>query len=546
MGVFKLFRRLPHAALLLAVTAAFFSTFILTPKCGIKSTPIGEDGSCGPFDEVFTYGDWFQVTGDGESCFYGAEYEGKYFIVSPETKYGPFEGILALRAPAQSNSWGFVAQSGNRIAVIINSETRFEIDGGGGTLNGGYSTCQCHEVIASNEKITLSPDGSRWAFRYFRDGGEYAIVNGEEFGPYDQIYYVRVSSEGSNWGAAVAVGGRQYAVINGRKYGPFEPASDLGSKYPLTHTEIGFSRKRNAWAVFGGRHTEKERLIVNGVSYGPYDYIDWFRWSDEGDLWYYNYRKGKEDYLVFNGMHWGPFPQEGFEMWPRGNVSNDGDSWAVAFNGADGEYVILNGRKYGPYEKVSIPVFSGDGGHYGFWIRKYGFAYAVIDGNEEGPYDSICPPFLEGSSYAYWMKRAGSWYVVVNGVEWGPYSTGLRPETSETHILLSDVAWAFCNETEEGFYIIVDGEEYGPYDAADSYKDLKMNRYGTAHALVVSKGYQQPEYVIIGGAKPGPYVKCIAYTDGDWVGYWGLKTSFGNKYRLIHKEYAGAMVIDER
>ena len=204
MGLRKILRGVVAFLLIAAVAAGVLFSFRYHPV--IRRT-VGPDGICGPFDEVLAHGDWFRVTGDGASCFFGGKNGDDYYVVTMDELYGPFEGIVPLKAPAQSNSWGFAAQSGSRIFVVINGETRFEIHDRGCVDYCRYISGMCHEVISRNEKTTLSADGTRWALKVLRDDGEYAIVNGEEFGPYEKIFYVRISPEGASWGAAVAVGG---------------------------------------------------------------------------------------------------------------------------------------------------------------------------------------------------------------------------------------------------------------------------------------------------------------------------------------------------
>ena len=546
MGICKLLRRLPYAALLLAISAAFFSTFILTPKCVIKSTPIGEDGSCGPFGEVLLYAPYEpRFAPDGDWFIFHARSQLGYFTVVEGTQYGPFDAILPLRSKPRGESWGFVGREGNRLFVIVDREVRAAYENEGVTdvlPRWRPEKYYCAPLYYGNDVTALSNDGRHWAFKVFGDDGEYAFVNGAKFGPYQKIYSAAVSPEGDNWGLAVAIAGEEYAIVNGETYGPFGEAQYLSEKYPKVNTEIVFSDEGDGWFINPGRFRPRTSIIVNGDKYGGFRWAYDFRWSDDGGLWAVPVRRGMSAYVLVNGVEYGPYAGS-----PSANVSAGGTAWGACYSEGDDDFVVVNGRNYGPYEYTAEPYFSADGRNWGFKARKKGRAYKVINGEEWGPYEEVLSElWFGGTSWAFWAKKRGAWYVVVDGTEWGPYSTGIQPKTAETRILMSDVAWAFCNETEEGYYIIVDGEEYGPYDATDSYEYLKINRYGTAQALVVSKGYLQPEYVIFGGAKPGPYVKCVAYTDGDWVGFWGLKASFGNKYRLIHKEYAGAMVIDER
>jgi hypothetical protein len=551
MGLRKILQGFIALLLIAAVAAGVLFSFRYHPL--IRRT-IGPDGICGPFDEVFTYEDWFQVTGDGESCFYAAEYGGKYYIVTLETLYGPFDVIVPFRAPAQSNSWGFAAQTKNTIIVVVNGETRYVIRNAGSIYYGGYSSCMCHDVISENENTTLSADGSRWALKVKRDDGEYAFVNGEELGPFERIFYVKISPEGSNWGAAITLGGYQYAVVNGRKYGPFEPAGDLEAKYPLTHTEIGFSRKGDTCAVFGGRHTEKEQLFVNAEAYGPHRVIDRFRWSDSGNSWCFTAIKDGQAYLILNGLIWGAYEtydyNRPFEAWPWGNVSDDGSLWGLSFTLKDKKHVTINGTTYGPYDYASSPVFSDDNTTWGFAARRNGSAYVIIDGEEKGPYEEALPLFLEGTSYAYWMRRNGSWYVVVNGAEWGPYSNEILPETSESYIKLSGSNWAFCDETEEGVNVVINGEAFGPYDSAFWYENLEFSDHGLSWAYRVLKG--ERAYAVLNGVEYGPfgrdrwgYHSIKLFSTADNAGFWAIEELPDKMYRLVKKTATGEGVNDE-
>jgi len=283
----------------------------------------------------------------------------------------------------------------------------------------------------------MSPDGARCLVRYRAGGKVYVNLDGQEFGPFSEVYYsLAFSSDSRHAAFVVKLEGeeRLAVVIDGRL------VSHVKAGYVPVSLAVGNDGKR--WALTLEPLNARSRwLMLDGQLHGPYD--------------------------------WASVPE----------FSPDSRRCGWMF-GKDGQgFVVLDGDTNGPYKGVGYLRFSADGRAYAYSARRGpGAAYIVVDGQEYGPFAQCRSLALsrDGTSWAAVVKREDAFFVLTDRGESGPYEdvvlmTGLVFGEKPQQLLFSFVRDSEC-------YLNVQGREAGPFAGVEALGFL--GKSGRAVAVV--------------------------------------------------------------
>jgi Tol biopolymer transport system component len=142
----------------------------------------------------------------------------------------------------------------------------------------------------------------------------------------------------------------------------------------------------------------------------------------------YLVRDGKEELTTFLDimLSGGGFIWPGIgESSPVLRFSPDNQTLAFAAKREDGQMiVVINEKTYGPYENIMTIVFSPDGKHMMFVVKKGNEKdktvkqMVVLEGVEGQWYEQVAYPCFskDGKYYAYAVKSSEVWQIVLNGV----------------------------------------------------------------------------------------------------------------------------------
>jgi len=296
----------------------------------------------------------------------------------------PEDEIVHAVLSTGGDSWGYGYRREDHHGVVIDGEERgrgfvrpvmprFSSDGSawacdGTGAEGGHVVSDRGAWGPFDEVLPpeLSPGGEHLAF-WLREGEQYfAMVDGERFGPFDDVYHGEqtrggrrpypflFSPEGSRWAVLAERGAKTVVLVDGEERGPHGDAGGF---------VFGPGERWGYWI----RRGLEAHAVIDGVEYGPYDEVGQVVFSADGASWgFVGYRNGRE-HPVLDGRDWGPLD---YVNW---STAQDGVAGELAFTGRDGEksnYVCAVGAKHGPYLEISPLRIMPGGGVVFFALRR--------------------------------------------------------------------------------------------------------------------------------------------------------------------------------
>jgi hypothetical protein len=373
------------------------------------------DGEDGPlFDNVAG----LKFTPHGRHFVYVAIREGKRYAVVDTNVFGPFDDLRTLGSrgasdpsnppmldvfeiSADGSKVGFLAARGKEWFAIVE-----------GREYGPYENCV---------GLALSPEGSRVAFMATRGEGWMMVVDGREQSA-SGMQSLSFSPDGKRLASVQKRGERRVAVIDGVAGKEYDQIDDPGVRF-------GADGKRTAYvAELAGERF----VVVDGVE-GPR-----FKRLGRQPLSFipktsrvlYSVRRGEREALVVDGVE-GPAVQAHRTL----TFSEDGSRYAYAAEYEDDSWtVVVDGIEYGPGGKLApgetrrfktlakrTPLFSPDGKRVA-WAGNRGDGWvAVVDGVESQSYGLIVGTALDfspdGKHIAFVGAREGKKMIVLDGFE---------------------------------------------------------------------------------------------------------------------------------
>lgn len=451
------------------VTTSDFSveTFEVTSDSGdlklkIQHTTVGlMDPNIPP--ETFT------VSPDGRHMAYMSMEGGEVIVYSDGVPSEPFEGFQPESLTyAPDGRLSYMGVRGKKSYVVVDGqEYKY-----GRISTGG---------------IRFSMDGTRFGFVGKRSGTYFAVIDGQEFGPYEHISRqpIKFSQDNKHYGFIAKLGKTFHAIIDGEPGPGYEAIVTVRFSPKGTHTsyiakngeawipvldgmELGrFQEVREPQFTFAANGTRPGLIVRKGKSWhvlldgklGP-AYNDARNLSisqDGASTAYLAQREGtKHPFLVLNGKELtGNFSKLTF--------SPEGGSTAVVRGGKGKQSVLVNGKEGGVYDAILAPgaVFSKDGKHFLYAAAKQGKIVVVVDGEERDTlekFGKVKPKFLASTGkYFYSIVENEKEVLVYNGTRSQPYEHFTRPA------LGANGRMACAARIQKGHWVAyIDGKEFGP------------------------------------------------------------------------------------
>lgn len=284
----------------------------------------------------------------------------------------------------------------------------------------GWLSRDFENIPSVNEQpnISITPDGSRWAFVGFRKKKNYLYVDGVKVGEYSSFPNYVIFSKG----------GHHYFVSAQKKYGTIVAIID-GKEY---------------------RHDNISAPIPE-------------HFSPDGKRYAYGAREGNKKLILIDGKKGKKYEQTG--MGPL--FSYDGKQMAYTGYRKGNTYVVINEKEYGKYTMVDDFVFSPVDSQFAYVaVRDYEMLLVLNHEVISTHYNIWDPTFSpDASRFAYLArdKKGGPLYTVIDGVSGPAY-----PDVSSVHFSPNNerTAYVIYNSLElsdTSRTVMIDGQLFGPY-----------------------------------------------------------------------------------
>ena len=242
---------------------------------------------------------------------YGFHYvkNGKHFITTKNGSHGPYDyaGISLINDRHESFAYEL-------------EDTWYTY------LDGKISDGESEIRVSDNHLMQYKPI----------ENAESIIIDGEEYGPYRNIYNFDVGE--SVWAFAyVDYDDEAYIQTSDQLYGPFETDEYEGRLSGVTDFSLG----DNLIAIRSPIDSELVSIKINGEEQGPH--ITNYIVSFNKDNWYYSFKEDNKSYLNHNG-----------EIFPINTeyvyIEYNGNNWAYSERTNAEQMFHINGTQHGPFD----------------------------------------------------------------------------------------------------------------------------------------------------------------------------------------------------
>ncbi len=412
---------------------------------------------------------------------------GKYYHQVKDKEYGPYESAYNIFV-TKNGQFGFQYQQNEKSYLNINGNIFgpyddcmfWDIDDNGGFAYWYYIN-KTYTFKIGNKEFGPFDDIDSYSLRYFNSNTfaftymkgdlRFCNINGTEFGPYSYVviqhftpqgkYLVKFKSSSDN---------KEYVNATGKVYGPYNSVES----YASTIHENG---------KFAFSYIDEGKLYYNfdGSIKGPFDsYYGKHVYLSNGNTAYYA-PTNKQNYMVVNNISYGPYDEiDSYTL----NLTESG-YFAFSFKRNKMKYLMINGTEYGPYN-LTHGVLTNNKGNSMFWYTSDDKQYINVNGKVLGPLESIgnCTLNEEGNYTADYWKNSKAW-CNFNGTEYGPFDEAYSYYIGETPVIMG----------------LMPGKQ--SYDMSFSYDYANFKiifSKNMKHKMELSYAY---DYVVINGNKVG-------------------------------------------
>lgn len=362
--------------------------------------------------------------------FLGVQKEDMSYQMVGDTVYGPYltikkrwmdpvTGLFYLYAQKEDQKWYYIDADSE---TEVSSKGYFLLTNDGTDVMQMYYPDDSHPekyIILKWEKITDVPkseeftyqDG-RYGYRTDNEQGAFAVVGDEKYGPFDEVARVYFAPKGLGYMYIFYQGGEKYLMVNGERFGPYE---DLDGLNEFTYVD-------NSYFTYSLRDWEDQKYEKNYhdksvPSSGPLKSTPgWYgQFSADGNDWIFYVKKDGLWYALINGNIYG----DGYEdivyhsFAPK---SIGGNAVAVEAAGETGVVIWSDGSKT---NRNNILDFY-DNGDVQVLIYEYkGKQLVDVNGERLGVFDDI----------QEWYVDEGQVYIVTKSQEEGTTSIQTTTET---------------------------------------------------------------------------------------------------------------------
>jgi hypothetical protein len=370
-----------------------------------------------------------------------------------------------------------------------------------------------------------------------RDGREYIVLDGKEFGPYERVEMARFSRDGKRFGfIAHEDSGNCSLVIDGKKHREgtrsmfelvFSPngdrfayqLQDVGSITVVVDGEPGLPFEIVGRVVFSrdGKHVAypvKDSglcfWVIDGKvqekfeTYNPTS----FRFSPDGSRHAYTVKDGLNWYAIVDKQKYGPFvavANEAFQFSP------DSKHFALAARDRDGSFAWHDGEggPRSPFILAGTPVFSPDGKK---WVYASQISPGVLGIRVNGELAWKVPGLVnyyfvygpKGKKLVYCVVREGKFAMAVNGKEGKLYVDAFKPIFSPDGRKLAYPAY----RTKTRATVVVNGKEGKWYDQVCSQTLMFLPRNRLVYGVRIKRKFH-----VVTRNRPGPGFDMIYIRD---------------------------------
>ena len=285
----------------------------------------------------------------------------------------------------------------------------------------------------------------------------FLVLNDTEFGPYDRIDSDVLFSENQACFLAECWTENLFVIVSGRSYGPLIHRSDPGSA--LIRKEI--SRNGNGFGVCY-RKENKIHVLFNGKHYGPYP---------NGKVTYFLLRGSGEDFILA--------------------IRPDSQQHT--------EKLFVKDRHVGDFQWIRLQSRMNSP-HLIFTHRKDGHQHLYVNGDSYGPYEEIdtdmwFSSFLENDTLAFRYSRDNAYYYLINERICGPYD-----ELSRLYLSDEGRQFGFGYEKDGKRYANINGDRFS---GVDKIRDIKFASDGKQYMVWYKTASKS--HILFNGKKAGPY-----------------------------------------
>ncbi|MBV9928461.1 MAG: hypothetical protein JOZ96_25825 [Acidobacteria bacterium] len=380
--------------------------------------------------------------------------------------------------------------------------------------------------------LHFSDDGRHFGYRAERGGKQFVILDGVEYGPYDDAFapsFREYEGRGLVFAFDATRGGRQLLVVNGKEFDAEDPKGRelfFGEQARAPHEvvregkhwivweghevgpfdeEIGLSflhaaPRGGGWLVaFEAKRGGKQVAVVDGVEGRPYDYVgDIYISPGAAHTLYPARRADGEAFIVYDGEEGPTYSNveiEGFDVKP---FSPDGRHYFYTASRGEGydskQYVVADGREGRPYYYVTGVTYTPDGAHllYLGYDRARGRTFLVRDGEEVASYKQMPEGdirFSPDGRRTYFRLRkedGGQDGLVVDGRAY------YYDDVKDVEFSDDGRRSVFKAQRGRGWVMVVDGVESELYEPDGEKGEVGWSRDGR---LALSKGGGRVAYV---------------------------------------------------
>ncbi|MHA2065386.1 MAG: hypothetical protein ACXABY_13505 [Candidatus Thorarchaeota archaeon] len=408
-----------------------------------------------------------------------------------------------------------------------------------------------HRKFDDFGKLVFSPDSQRLAYFAGFDGKAFVVIDGKEYGPYDNAIEDSLifSPNSQHVTFAIVIDSSHLVIIDGESHGPYDGVTKNTPVYSP-------NSERVAWGVY---ETNRWFVMVDGNRQGPYDGVGKLVFSPDSSHLGYKAQEGSSEFLVINGER-----QDAFDQVDNPYFGPDGSRLAFAARRGHEWFAVVDGDLEGPYDGAFFHPwsFSPSKNRISYVTTRGQDWFVFTDGVEAGPYDEIhteSPCWsTSGDRFGYLVavkkKKLGityreEWKAVIDGIEGSVYS-------AINNIVFSPNGRrvAYLANRGKAIYVVVDGQESSQFSNTRGELVFSPDSARLAYSMMVKKN--SDEYVIVEQEQFGPYQKTghlsfspdgrrLAYItvvqDNETVVVDGVK---GDLYDAIVIQGGGTVVFD--
>jgi WD40 repeat protein len=432
------------------------------------------------------------------------------FTVMPEVDINTEEALLASIDPDRWIMESFRISPDNRTFVYGNNVEGKQVVVVNGKEQNRYDEVFVHYLI-------FSADSKHIAYAARNGEDYYMVVDGEEKGPYEEVYYsniVEFSPDSDCLAYAIKREEKLYVIVDEKEYGPYDDVS-FGISSNFFNDSI-FSSDGSIFA-FGARSGDKYFAVINGNEGTEYDALHAMVISKTGKKIAYIASTENTTFMVIDGKE-----GEVYDELSRAVFSPDESRVAYIASRGNDHFVVLDGQEGKNYRDIGqILAFSPDSKNIVYSTIADNSIYMVVNEQETGPFFQIDKPVFspDGSHIAYTAQDLNGWMVVVDD-EKGEYyhditidSVVFSPDSSRIAYVAQTVSGEELKESGEQlteaetsydrFVVVTDGE------AGKEYRGIGMNSltFSPDSTKVVYAGFtpDREAFIVLNDKEIGPY-----------------------------------------